>query len=122
MTLSVRASEFRIALAAARDPRTGTRLAFEYSIIDYRHRAYDRFYPRRSPSSGPGWCVFGRNRQYGDSLIRLCARPRVVPRAHPHYNVMVRRGWPTQRAAHAVAQWLNARYPTGQPGVPKRCR
>ena len=97
--------------AAARRPPAVASLDWEYSRRDYRGRLYSDFYPRRAPSSGPGWFVFGRSPEYGNTLIRLCARPAVEPRAHPHYNVMVRRGWRTRRAAQAAADLLNRRFP-----------
>lgn len=99
------------AQASHQPPPAIASLGFEFSRSDYRGRSYADFYPRRSPASGPGWYVFGRSPEYGNTLIRLCARPAAKPRAHPRYNVMVRRGWRTRRAAQAAADLLNRRYP-----------
>lgn len=76
--------------------------------IDYRGRVYDRFHARRSPDTGPGWYVYGRNVDYGDTLVMLCAWPDVPERKHKHYNGKVLRGWNTKREAEAVASRMNA--------------
>lgn len=93
-------------------------IGFEYSLVDYKGRSYADFYVRRAPASGPGWYVFGRNPEYGNTLIRLCARPAVKPRAHRHYNVSVRRGWRTRREAQAAADLLNLQFPAQAPRTP----
>ena len=73
------------------------------------------FYPRKDPSFGPGWYVFGRNSvKYGvntdtgkGNYIKLVARPDTPSRKHKHYNCKVARGWKTKRDAQAVADQLN---------------
>jgi hypothetical protein len=80
---------------------------YTLKTVDYRGRVFDRFYPARSPSDGPGWYVYGRNPEYGDNLVMLCARPDVKHRRHPHYNVQIRRGFHTRREAQQVADQLN---------------
>ena len=87
---------------------------------DFRHgnvRVYREFFVAIDPATGPGWYVWGRCRtEYGPrGIIRLCARPSVAPRAHPHYNVRVQRGWHLKRDAQAVADELNRRFPAPQP-------
>ncbi len=76
-------------------------------------RVYREFFVSRRPEFGPGWYVWGRCRtEYGPKgIIRVCAHPSVVPRAHPHYNVRVQRGWHRKTDAQAVADDLNRRYP-----------
>lgn len=78
-----------------------------FTDTDHKGRTYDRFYANIAPFAGPGWYVWGRNPEYGDNLIRLCGRPDVAPRRHPHYNGPVRRGWHTKREAAAIATKLN---------------
>lgn len=69
---------------------------------------FAEFFPQRSPHTGPGWYVFGRNRHfYGGSYIKLCARPDVRARQYRHYNGPVRRGWYTKAEAQEIADWLN---------------
>lgn len=76
--------------------------------VDYRGRTYSAFFPRRDSGTGPGWYVFGCGAEYGGTLRMLCARPDVAARRHPHYNVLVRRGFRTMREAAAVAAAMNA--------------
>lgn len=76
-------------------------------LVDYKGRTYNRFHVRRDEGKAPGWFVWGRNPEYGDNLIHLCARPDVKLRAHPHYNYKVRRGWPTKKEAQAIADRMN---------------
>lgn len=75
--------------------------------VDYAGRVFDRFYPRKDSSTGPGWYVFGRNPDYG-TLIKLCARPNVKPRWQANYSGPVREGWHTKREAEAIAKQLNS--------------
>jgi hypothetical protein len=76
--------------------------------IDYIGRRYSNFYVDKSPQDGPGWYVFGRYADaYGGKLIKLCGRPDIAPRAHPHYNVRVRRGWSTRARAQHWADAMN---------------
>ncbi len=79
----------------------------EFNDVDYKGRKFDRFYAVKSAHNGPGWYVYGRNSEYGDSLIHLCARPDVKPRVQKHYNVRVRRGWHTKHEAATIAHHLN---------------
>ena len=79
---------------------------------DYRGRMYAEFYVCRDATAGPGWYVLGRNPEYGGRLVKICARPNVSPRKHPHYSHRVRRGWHTMREAAAVAAWLNVSHQT----------
>lgn len=82
-------------------------VGMESQITDYKGRSYSRFYPAKDAKTGPGWYVFGRNPEYGDTLIMLCGRPAVAPRHHPHYNGKIRRGWPTKALAQYWADVLN---------------
>ena len=77
------------------------------TTVDYAGRSYDRFCVRRSPQDGPGWYVFGRNPEYNDSLVHLCARPNLPIRRHPHYSCKVARGWHLRSEAQAVADLMN---------------
>jgi len=79
-----------------------------FNPTDSYGRVYNRFYARQDSTTGPGWYVFGRNPEYGDSLIRLCARPDVKARRYRYHNGPARRGWATKRQAKAVADSLNA--------------
>jgi hypothetical protein len=83
----------------------------EFSTIDYRDRVFSNFYIGQSPGTGPGWYIFGRNPEYGGRLVRLCGRPSVKARRHPHYNCQVRRGWLKKRDALAVLTSLPAELP-----------
>ena len=74
---------------------------------DYKSRTYDRFFVGTHAAYGPGYYVFGRNQDYGDSLITVCAQPDVAFRRHSHYNCRVRRGWKTKREAQSIADKLN---------------
>lgn len=75
---------------------------------DYRGRDFADFYAARSPATGPGFYVYGRNGYHYGGVIMLCARPDVPARGHCHYNGRVRRGWRTLREARAVASALRA--------------
>lgn len=66
---------------------------------DYRGRVYDRFHVRRDCSIYPGWFIFGRNPEYGDRLIKLCARPNRPARRYPKRNGLVYVGWRRKRDA-----------------------
>lgn len=89
--------------------------AFHFNNVNSQGYVFIGFYVRRSLLDGPGWFVFGHNvEKYGANPdsgrgydTKLCARPDVKARAHPHYNVKVRRGWRTKREASEVAAWLN---------------
>jgi hypothetical protein len=87
------------------DPVTGP---FLLEMVDYKLRVFsDGFYARQDPQSGPGWYVFGRSKE---DVIKLVARPDVPDRAHPHYNIKVRRGWRLKREAFVIAAYLNSTY------------
>lgn len=74
---------------------------------DRRGRIFDReFLLYREPSQGPGWYVFGRDRN--SEVIRLVARPNVAPRKLPTYNVKVRRGWRTLKEARKALEYMNS--------------
>jgi hypothetical protein len=89
--------------ARAIDPLYGVVI----ETVDYAGRVFDRFHARRDSSTGTGWYVFGRNPGYGDNLIKLCARPDVPCRRHPHYNNPVQRGFRTRAEAQIVADAMN---------------
>jgi len=82
----------------------------DFHSVDYAGRDYREFFPARAPATGPGWYVFGLNRDHyaPGGIVHLCARPDVAARAHPHYNIRVRRGWQTRREAQAIADHLNS--------------
>jgi len=83
---------------------TGVHLAlFDYTGADYRGQP---LHPMRCPGTGPGWYLYGVRPGASCTVLHKVARPDVRPRAHPHYNIRVRRGWATKREALAVAQAL----------------
>jgi hypothetical protein len=89
---------------------------FTFDPVNYSGHVFSGYFVRRDPASGPGFYVYGRNSEkYGtrpDGLgayVKLCARPAVRPRRHPHYNAAVQRGWKRKRDAQAVADFLNRR-------------
>ena len=79
-----------------------------FETTDYKGRVFDRFEARQAVGYAPGWLVYGRNPEYGDRLIKVCARPNVKPRKFKLWNGLVRRGWKTKREAQAVAEAMNA--------------
>lgn len=81
----------------------------EFRGRGFRGGFFSAFYVAKHPQSGPGWYVHGRNPAYGGGYVMVCARPDVPARAHPHYNVKVRRGFRTMREARWVASVLNAK-------------
>lgn len=86
----------------------------EFSTVDYRDRHYANYYIERSPATGPGWYIFGRNPEwYGGRLVRLCGRPAVKARRHPHYNCRVRRGWLRKKDALSVLAQLPSQLSAG---------
>ncbi len=80
-----------------------------FSSVDYKGRTFDRFYARKSPQNGPGWFGFGRNAEYGDTLVRLCAQPDGPPTRG--YRVH-HKGWRTKKEAQAIADQLNSTFET----------
>lgn len=90
-------------------------MTFWFNNVNHEGYVFTDFEARQSKCDGPGWFVFGSNiEKYGihrasgkGYYIKLCARPDVKARAHPHYNGKVRRGWRTKREAQEVADWLN---------------
>lgn len=73
---------------------------------DYRGRRYADFYVTKSPLNGPGFYIFGRNKEdYGvfpdgrGRLICLIGRPDTSERKYKLYNGRRRRGWKTRREA-----------------------
>lgn len=74
---------------------------------DYKGREFTKFYVSKDSSRAPGWFVFGRNPEYAHSLIKLCARPIVKARSHPHYNGLIESGWKTKREAQTIADAMN---------------
>jgi hypothetical protein len=89
---------------------------FLFDNTNYSGHDFRNFFVSRD-HSGPGWYIFGRNSEkYGTlpngrgAYVKLCARPDVKPRRHPHYNGKVRRGWRLKRDAQAVADRLNSSF------------
>lgn len=81
-------------------------------FTNHRGVEFREFFPTRSTTHGPGWFVFGRNRDwYGGNYTMLCARPLLPLRRYKNLNCKTSRGWRTKREAQAVADDLNARYP-----------
>ena len=78
--------------------------------IDHKGRVYHDFFPERKPEKGPGWYVYGRNPDYYNGIIKVCCWPLVKPRAHPHYNGRIERGWHRKRDAKAIAAFLNLQF------------
>lgn len=78
--------------------------SLELETVDYQGRTFTTdIHIRKDPSTGPGWYIFGRCTDVSANVIKLIARPSVKSRKHPHYNIRVRRGWMTKRAAEFAA-------------------
>jgi hypothetical protein len=73
------------------------------------------FYPSKCPEVGPGWYVFGRNKEKyglldGTELGRytmLVARPDTPLRKYKYYNGKCKRGWRTMAKAQYIADCMN---------------
>lgn len=79
--------------------------------IDYKGRIFSDFYVHKDPQSGPGYYVFGRDK---NGVICLCAHPSIKPRKYRYYNVPKQRGFRRHGDALKVASDLNQRFKTGQ--------
>lgn len=73
--------------------------SIEVETVNYSGHLFSDFYAYKSPQTGPGWYIMGRNSEkYGTlpngkgAYVMLCARPDLKARAHPHYNGQIRRG------------------------------
>lgn len=89
--------------------------SIEVETVNYSGHLFSDFYAAKSPQTGSGWYIMGRNSEkYGTlpngkgAYVMLCARPDLKPRSHPHYNVQIRRGWKTKREATEIAEFLNS--------------
>lgn len=88
--------------------------------VDYRERFFCEFHVQEGLGNGPGWFIYGRHKteyrtpESTGGIVMLCGRPNVPRRAHPHYNIKVRRGWDRKADAQFVCDLLNAGY-TCQP-------
>lgn len=81
--------------------------------VDYKGRVYDRFHVRRN-DIGPGWAVFGRNPEYGDTLVSLVSLPGPTDTKLRRIGLWNsgRSGFRLKRTAQAVADRMNS-YPAG---------
>lgn len=73
---------------------------------DYKGRRFDRFEVRRD-NIAPGWFVFGRNPEYGDTLIKMVAWIDEPKKRYRGRNCKTVRGWRTKREAQSIADKMN---------------
>jgi len=73
---------------------------------DYRGRTFSDFYVGRE-TIGKGWYVYGRNSEYGGTLVALVAYPDAPPRKLPKISRLVHVGFSSKAEAQAVADTLN---------------